>query len=297
MQLAAEFPIGLVCRVLRLARSSYYYRSQRADDSELRSAVGEEAAEWPAYGYRRITNELRRKGWVVNEKKVRRLMREMNLQVRRKGPRRATTDSRHHLTRYPNLIMGLEITRPDQVWASDITYIRLRREFVYLAVIMDVFTRAVRGWNLSRSLDHSLTLDALEMALADGRPETHHSDQGVQYAAVRYVETLVEAGIQISMAEVGQPTQNPHVERVIRTIKEEEVDLSDYDNFHEAYSQIGRFIEEVYMYKRGHSSLGYLTPVEYELQWQSLLGDEPDQCYLRTKEKVSSFWVALQRSP
>lgn len=275
MELATEFPVGAVCLALRLARSTYYYRSQKADDSELRTAIGEEAAAWSAYGYRRITNELRRKGWHVNEKRVRRVMREMNLQVKRKGPRRATTDSRHDLPRYPNLIKGLEIIRPDQVWACDITYIRLRKDFVYLGVIMDVFTRAIRGWNLSRSLDHSLTLDALEMALSAGTPKIHHSDQGVQYAATRYVETLVEAEVQISMAEVGQPTQNPHIERVIRTIKEEEVDLSEYENFHEAYSQIGRFIEEVYMYKRGHSSLGYLTPVEYELQWQTLLAEEP----------------------
>ncbi|MGA9532931.1 MAG: integrase core domain-containing protein, partial [Anaerolineales bacterium] len=145
-----------------------------------------------------------------------------------------------------------------------------------LAVIMDVCSRAIRGWNLSRTLDHSLTLAALEMALADGSPEIHHSDQGVQYAALRYVETLAKADIQISMAEVGQPTQNPHVERVIRTIKEEEVDLSEYEDFHEAYCQIGHFIGEAYMYKRGHSSLGYLTPVEYELQWRSLLQAEVD---------------------
>lgn len=270
MLLAVDFPVQIVCEMLGLARSSYYYRSQKPDDGELRAAISEEAAAWPAYGYRRITNELRRKGWMVNEKRVRRLMREMNLQVKQKGPRRRTTDSRHDLPRYPNLIRNLEIIRPDQVWASDITYIRLRREFVYLAVIMDIFSRAIRGWNLSRTLDHSLTLNALEMALVDGKPEIHHSDQGVQYAALRYVETLAEAGIQISMAEVGQPTQNPHVERVIRTIKEEEVDLSEYEDFREAYSQIGRFIEDVYMYKRGHSSLGYLTPVEYELQWQSI---------------------------
>ncbi|MGA9531762.1 MAG: IS3 family transposase, partial [Anaerolineales bacterium] len=156
MLLAVDFSVQIVCEMLGLARSSYYYRSQKADDGELRAAVSEEAAAWPAYGYRRITNELRRKGWMVNEKKVRRLMREMNLQVKQKGPKRRTTDSRHDLPRYPNLIKQLEIIRPDQVWASDITYIRLRREFVYLAVIMDVCSRAIRGWNLSRTLDHSL---------------------------------------------------------------------------------------------------------------------------------------------
>ncbi|MGA9532036.1 MAG: IS3 family transposase, partial [Anaerolineales bacterium] len=156
MLLAVDVPVQFVCEVLGLARSSYYHRSQKSDDGELGTAIGEEAAAWPVYGYRRITNELRRKGWRGNEKKARWLMREMNLQVRKRGPKRATTDSRHDLPRYPNLIKQLEIIRPDQVWASDITYIRLRREFVYLAVIMDVCSRAIRGWNLSRTLDHSL---------------------------------------------------------------------------------------------------------------------------------------------
>lgn len=141
-------------------------------------------------------------------------------------------------------------------------------------MIMDVFTRAARGWHLSRTLDHSLTLLALEMALRNGSPEIHHSDQGVQYAAVRYVEALAKVGVQISMAEVGQPTQNPHAERFIRTIKEEEVYLSEYDNYREAHREIGRFVEDVYMYKRGHSSLGYLTPAEYELQWRSIRAAE-----------------------
>lgn len=270
MELAADFPVQLVCETLGLPRSSYYYRSQGRDETEIRAAISDEAGAWPAYGYRRITNELRRKGWGINEKKVRRLMRQMNLQVKPKGPKWATTNSRHDLPRYPNLIQDLEITRPDQVWAADITYVRLRRGFVYLAVIMDLFTRAARGWHLSRTLDHSLTLLALEMALANGSPEIHHSDQGVQYAAVRYVEALANAGVQISMAEVGQPTQNPHAERFIRTIKEEEVYLSEYENYWEAYREIGRFVEDVYMYKRGHSALGYLTPVEYELQWRSI---------------------------
>lgn len=270
MELAQSLPVAAVCRMLDVPTSTYYYRSQKHGDEPLRTAIGEEAATWPKYGYRRITQELRRKQWRINEKKVRRLMREMNLQVKPTKRQWPTTDSRHNLPRYPNLIRGLEVARPDQVWAGDITYVRLRHEYVYLAVIMDLFTRAIRGWHLGRRLDHSLTLTALEKALLIGVPQIHHSDQGVQYAAVRYVEQLQEAGVQVSMSDIGHPTQNAHVERLIRTIKEEEVDLSEYASYPEALAQIGQFIEDVYSFKRIHSALGYLTPVEYEMQWQSI---------------------------
>lgn len=271
MKLSADFPVSMVCNALGLPRSSFYYRSQRANEVEVRTAIKQEAETWPRYGYRRITQELRRKGWRINEKRVRRLMQEMSLQVKKKRSGKCTTNSRHEFGRFPNLIRDRMIEKPDQVWAADVTYVRLKWEYVYLAVIMDLFTRGIRGWHLSHRLDHSLTLTALKKAMASSKPEIHHSDQGVQYAATRYVRLLKDAGIQISMSDVGQPTQNPHVERLIRTIKEEEVYLSEYDDCQEAREQIGRFIEDVYMYKRIHSSLGYLTPVEYELQWQSIL--------------------------
>ena len=166
------------------------------------------------------------------------------------------------------------MVRPEQVWVADITYIRLRYEFVYLAVIMDVFTRIIRGWHLGRNLDHTLTLTALEKALEKGRPQIHHPDQGVQYAATEYVQRLRDVGAAISMAEVGQAWQNGYAERVIRTIKEEEVDLSEYGDFADAWRQLGHFIDEVYMHKRIHSSLGYLTPSEFESQWLKQLADE-----------------------
>lgn len=150
---------------------------------------------------------------------------------------------------------------------ADITYIRLERDFVYLAVIMDVHTRAVRGWHLSRSLDRELTLTALRRALADRVPDIHHSDQGVQYACGDYTDLLREQGVQISMAAVGKPEDNGYAERLMRTIKEEEVDLSEYEDFHDAYRSIGRFLDEVYTQKRIHSALGYLTPAEYEANW------------------------------
>ncbi len=275
MELAEQYPVKVVCEAMGFPRSSFYYRSAKPDEEALRSVLLEEAEAWPVYGYRRLTEELRRKGWPVNTKRIRRLMRAMGLQRKRKALKPRTTNSRHALGRYPNRVQDLDILKPDQVWVADITYIRLRREFVYLAVILDVFTRAVRGWHLARRLDHLLTLTALEKALAQGKPEIHHSDQGIQYASLPYVNRLRAAGVKISMAEVGQPTQNPHAERLIRTIKEEEVDLSEYEDAREAYRQIGAFIEDVYTYKRIHSSLGYLTPMEYELQWESIQESEP----------------------
>jgi putative transposase len=166
-------------------------------------------------------------------------------------------------------VQDLEINHPDQVWVCDITYIRLFQGFVFLAVIMDVFTRSIRGWNLSNLLDKSLTLEALLQALQDRAPEIHHSDQGIQYAALEYVNTLHARQVQISMSAQGEPRENGYAERLIRTIKEEEVELSDYPDFSDAYHQIGRFIEDVYNTKRIHSSLGYLTPVEFEAAWWS----------------------------
>jgi transposase InsO family protein len=226
------------------------------------------AAEWVTYGYRRTTEQLRRGEWVVNHKRVYRLMRQMDLTVKVKRKTRKTTNSKHDFPRYPNLVQDLEIVRPDQVWVSDITYIRLRQCFVYLAVIMDVFTRRIRGWHLGRSLDQSLTVTALQRALNRGVPEIHHSDQGVQYAATIYVQMLQAVNVQISMAEVGEAWQNGYAERLMRTIKEEEVDLSDYKDYTDALQQLGRFLDEVYGYKRIHSSLGYLTPAEFEDQWR-----------------------------
>lgn len=211
---------------------------------------------------------LHRGGHKVNNKRVRRLMGEMGLTGKYPKKRCRTTNSHHSLPRYPNRVEGLVVERPDQLWVGDITYVKLGCEFVYLAVLMDVFTRSIRGWQLARSMEVELTLVALKRALARGKPEIHHSDQGVQYAAKEYTRLLLEQGIEISMAEVGEAWQNGYAERLMRTIKEEEVELSEYRNFEEAYQEIGRFLDEVYTKKRIHSSLGYLTPIEFENQWR-----------------------------
>ncbi|NJN83626.1 MAG: IS3 family transposase [Caldilineaceae bacterium] len=204
------------------------------------------------------------RSWRVNKKRVQRLMRAMNLQAEAPQRRMRTTNSAHSFPRYPNRVLGVTAERPEQIWVADITYVRLQQEFVYLAVIMDVYTRSIRGWHLARNLDQTLTLTALRRALDLSTPEIHHSDQGGQYAAHAYVQPLLEAGVAISMAEVGEAWQNGFAERLIRTIKEEEVDLSDYANYHDAYHQIGCFIDDLYNRKRIHSSLGYLTPAEFE---------------------------------
>jgi putative transposase len=271
MKLAKTYPIRLVCRLLHVPRSSVYYAAHgpEADEAMLKTALLDLAGEWPTYGYRRLTAMMRRLGWRVNAKRVRRWMDELHINGAPPTRKKRTTNSNHAFPRYPNLVKDLEITRPDQVWVADITYIRLRREFVYLAVLMDVFTRSIRGWHLGRDLDQGLTLAALERALVVAVPQLHHSDQGVQYAATAYVQRLQNLGVTLSMAAIGEPRENGYAERLVRTIKEEEVDLSEYQDFADAQRQIMRFLDDVYNVKRIHSSLGYLTPREFEEQWRA----------------------------
>ena len=262
--LAPEYPVRLLCRLLDCAPSSYYYRPQGRDDTALRDLIEQIALEFPYYGYRRVTAEVRRRGVVANHKRVYRIMREENLLVQVKRYVR-TTFSQHGLGHYPNLIKDLEPEGPNHIWCGDITYIRVRADFLYLAVLMDVFTRAIRGWHLGRDLTEELVRTALERALAaHPAPRIHHSDQGVQYAARGYIALLEAHGVQISIAAVGRPTENAYAERLIRTLKEEEVYLNDYEDYDDAYRRIGHFLDDVYMTKRVHSALGYLTPAEFE---------------------------------
>lgn len=256
-----------MCRVLSISRLSYRACPQIDADMELRDQIQQVALEFPQYGYRPITAELGRRGLKVNHKRVVRLMREDNLLCLRKKRFVLTTDSRHGLPIYPNLVPGLVLTGCDQLWISDITYIRLLREFIYLSVILDAWSRRCIGWALEPSLEAELALEALRMALADRRVEAglvHHSDRGVQYASSAYTDLLTQHQIRISMSRRGNPYDNAKAERFIRTVKYEEVYLCEYENIAEARASIGHFIEEVYNRKRLHSALGYVPPAEFE---------------------------------
>lgn len=264
------YTVRQVCSFLDLSSSSYYY-TRKASDPRLRTDLETVSGLHPTYGTRRITHQLRRQPFAyrVNRKRVQRLMRQMHLLRPVKRRKVRTTDSQHPFLRYSNLVKDLEITHPDQAWVSDITYVRLQHDFVYLGIILDVFTRSIRGWCLSRTIDQQLTLDALRMALDRcGPPQIHHSDQGWQYAAHAYVNLLQTHAVQISMAAVGKAEENGYAERFMRTIKEEEVDLSEYQDFADAQQQIGHFIQDVYNHKRIHSALDYATPSEFELAWR-----------------------------
>jgi putative transposase len=264
---------SMVCRTLGLPRSSYYYRPRVKQENDLKEAIQSVAGQFPTYGTRRITQQLRRTPYhyVFSRKRIQRLMRSMSLLRPVKRVKIRTTNSEHGFSRFRNLMEGLMISHPDQVWVADITYIRLKHTFIYLAVLMDVFTRSIRGWCLNRTLDQNLTLYALQRALVHHCPEIHHSDQGIHYAFKNYIQVLKDHQVQISMAGVGKPEENGYAERLMRTIKEEEVELSEYNDLDDAREQIGRFLEDVYMTKRIHSSLGYLTPAEFEALWRQSL--------------------------
>lgn len=253
-----------LCQWLDCPRSSYYAQPQDKDETRLLEAIEQILLRFPFYGYRKLHKTLRRQGMDVGEQRVRRLLRQLGVTHSVGKVRVQTTDSQHPHPRYPNRIKGLKLTRPDQVWVADITYIRFGRRFIYLAVILDAFTRSVRGWSLSRSLEQQLTLDALDMALPKGIPFIFHSDQGSQYAAWQHTERLLGLGVKISMSDKASPTQNGLVERFMRTVKEEHVDYSEYRDFADAEKQLQHWLEVVYMTERIHEALDYVTPAEFE---------------------------------
>jgi len=262
-------------RMVKLAgvgRASYYRFDENAEagsdpDIDLRDAIQRIALEWSAYGRRRMTGELRRRGWKVNHKRVHRIMREDNLLCLRKRKFVTTTDSNHGRKVYPNLAREMVLTGMDQLWRADITYIRLREEFVYLAVILDAFSRRVIGWALDRTMEDALTLSALQMALSRRVVEpglVHHSDRGSQYASLDYTNLLKGNGIVISMSRKGNPWDNAACESFMKTLKYEEVHRNEYRDLAEARSEIREFLEKVYNRKRLHSALGYVPPAEFE---------------------------------
>ena len=259
-----EHSVRDICGVLGITRSNLYYHPKLDPYEEvLRTRIEQLAATYPTYGYRRITKLLAAEGHTVGHKRVARLMKEENLSV---AVKRAcqTTHSADGPQPWQNRLKTLEVCRCDQVWVGDITYVHLKGRFVYVALLMDVFTRMIRGWNLSQHLTQSLTLHPLEQALDDRVPEIHHSDQGVQYLSKDYISLLKQHGVEISVAHRGRPWENGYAERLIRTLKEEEVHLNDYQNIHEARTRIKHFITHVYHQKRPHSALGYLTPLDFQ---------------------------------
>jgi putative transposase len=263
--------VNALCQMTGLNRAGFYRsrlpRQATPVEMEIRDEMQKIAVESPAYGYRRISAELQRRGFDINHKRVLRMMREDNLLWVRRRSFVMTTDSRHNLPVYPNLAGQFVPTSINQLWVADITYIRLRTEFVYLAVVLDAFSRRVIGWALGRTLEAELALAALRMALLERKPQrgvVHHSDRGVQYASQQYTEMLKQHQAQISMSRKGNPYDNAACESFMKTLKYEEVYRTEYRDFQDARASIAQFLDRVYNQKRLHSALGYLPPAEFE---------------------------------
>ena len=267
-----------------IKRSAYYYKPKgEHSDTDLAEAIEEIALDFPFYGYRRITAALHRKDIKVNHKRILRLMRDKNLLCRSRKAFKATTDSSHGLKKYPNLINGLVPYRTDQLWHADITYIRIATSFVYLAALVDGFSRKVVGYALGRTLSADLSMAALNDAISkrDTAGLIHHSDRGIQYCSYDYLEILNNYEISISMSGKANPYDNAKMESFFRTLKVEEVYMFEYETYAEVLKRIPYFIEKVYNKKRLHSSLGYMPPEEFEnINNENMKGNESHQLIL-----------------
>jgi putative transposase len=282
-----EGSVERLCAAAGVSRASYYRDWAKTapgrEETELRDLVQRLALAQRFYGYRRVTELVRRQGFAVNRKRIARLMREDNLLALRRPAafRPATTDSRHGFTVWPNLARRLTLTATDQLWVADITYVRLDEAFVYLAVVLDAFSRKAVGWAMADHLQACLAIDALQMALTTRCPVpgalVHHSDRGVQYACGDYLDRLLAHGVQPSMSRAGCPWDNAMAESFMKTLKAEEVDGSSYSDLNDARARIGQFIEAVYNRQRLHSALRYLSPEEFEAHPNRLIHNPVDR--------------------
>lgn len=268
-----------------ISRSTYYEHTEAKEeqrilaDLEIKNMIESVHTEFPGYGYRRLHAHFERCGLIINEKRIRRIMKQYGIHPIRFRKFVRTTDSKHSNKIYPNLLRDTDIVRPNQVWVADVTYIRLKTCFAYLAVILDRFSRKIVGWALSKSIDTKLTLTALQMAIEErkaGKGVIHHSDRGVQYACKDYVAELSRYGFQISMSRRGNPYDNANCEAFMKTLKYEEVHLWNYDSLEEALERIPEFLEAVYNRKRLHSALGYMPPEEFEMRWLAKQSNKVD---------------------
>ena len=294
------------CQLAEVSRAGYYrYLQQTAPEQAdllLRARLQELAiAHHRLRGYRMLTALLRREGQLVNHKRVLRLMREDNLLSLRRKKYVFTTDSAHTLPIYPNLARHVKLTGLNQLWVADITFIRLRNEFIYLAVVLDAYSRRVIGWDLARTLQAELAVRALEMALSQRSWKAegliHHTDRGVQYASTDYTDLLEQNEIQISMSRRGNPYDNARAERFMRTLKEEEVHGANYRDLEDARSRIGEFLDQVYNRQRLHSALRYLTPEEFEQASQARGSDGADGSGGKPKAGFPPLPQALEIPP
>jgi len=277
-----DLSIEHLCHLFEVSRSWYYEHIAEPEDDEeqtaLRDRIEEIILEFPGYGYRRVTHALHREGMQVNHKRVLRIMKAESLLCHiKKSFVIKTTNSRHRFPVYPNLLAELDLSAPDQAWVSDFTYIRLRNAFVYLACILDAFSRRCIGWYLSRDMTTQLTLMALRRAINERHPQPgliHHSDRGVQYASYEYIDQLKQINAQISMSSISNPYDNAKAESFFKTLKQEEVYLKEYRSFEDAEANLDVFLEQVYNIKRLHSSLGYVPPVEFEATYTALVREK-----------------------
>lgn len=275
-----------------LARSTYYYRlrtesqakAREVRDAEVKNLIDSVHIDFPVYGYRKLHRELKRRGHLVNEKKIRRIQGKFGLFATQVRKWTKTTDSKHGFKKYPKLLdPAMLITDMNQVWVSDITYVRIQTGFIFVAVILDLCSRRVVGWGISKRINAELAVEALKMAIQNRKPDPgciHHSDQGVQYCSEKYIELLTEWEFQISMSRKGNPYDNAWAESFMRILKYEEIYLSEYETYEDVVSRLPRFIEEIYNRKRIHSSIGYLTPEEFEWQIRNRKTQETGQTLL-----------------